>query len=110
MGFARRSCAVLLGTSLVVAAAAVTPITQANIHEAVGLHCSDEAAATAQYGPIAEWDTKEITSFRGLFSPYYDSTGNYNFNGGEVDDSYPRPQMRTCNPDLSKCESLSLYL
>ena len=31
------------------------------------LWCTDPAAAKQQYGPIASWDTSEITSMNGLF-------------------------------------------
>ena len=31
------------------------------------LWCRDPAAAKQQYGPIASWDTSEITDMRGLF-------------------------------------------
>ena len=40
---------------------------EGGIHTAVELWCDDPAAAKAQYGPIASWDTSEITDMRGLF-------------------------------------------
>ena len=40
---------------------------EGGIHTAVELWCTDPAAAKAQYGPIASWDTSEITNMRTLF-------------------------------------------
>ena len=40
---------------------------QGGIRTAVALWCRDPAAAKAQYGPIASWDTSEITIRRWLF-------------------------------------------
>ena len=40
---------------------------EGGIHTAVELWCDDPAAAKAQYGPIASWDTSEITDMWGLF-------------------------------------------
>ena len=48
---------------------------EGGIRTAVELWCTDPAAAKAQYGPIASWDTSEITSMDWLF---YDRA---NFNG-----------------------------
>ena len=35
------------------------------------LWCRDPAAAKAQYGPIASWDTSEITDMSSLFGFFY---------------------------------------
>ena len=40
---------------------------EGGIRTAVGLWCTDPAAAKQQYGPIASWDTSEITSMTWLF-------------------------------------------
>ena len=40
---------------------------EGGIRTAVALWCTDPAAAKAQYGPIASWDTSEITSMNSLF-------------------------------------------
>ena len=40
---------------------------EGGIYTAVELWCSDPAAAKAQYGPIASWDTSEITNMGALF-------------------------------------------
>ena len=40
---------------------------EGGIYTAVELWCTDPAAAKAQYGPIASWDTSEITDMRWLF-------------------------------------------
>ena len=48
---------------------------QGCIKTAVRLWCTDPAAAKAQYGPIASWDTSEITDMAWLFS------NKANFNG-----------------------------
>ena len=40
---------------------------EGGIRTAVELWCRDPAAAKAQYGPIASWDTSEITNMGGLF-------------------------------------------
>ena len=36
---------------------------------AVGLYCSDQAAAEATYGEIGTWNTGQVTSMRRLFGP-----------------------------------------
>ena len=48
---------------------------EGGIRTAVALWCRDPSAAKAQYGPIASWDTSEITNMRQLF--FYKT----NFNG-----------------------------
>ena len=48
---------------------------EGGIRTAVELWCEDPAAAKQQYGPIASWDTSEITNMIALF---YEKT---NFNG-----------------------------
>ena len=48
---------------------------EGGIRTARDLWCRDRAAAKAQYGPIASWDTSEITNMGSLF--YYKA----NFNG-----------------------------
>ena len=48
---------------------------EGGIHTAAELWCTDPAAAKAQYGPIASWDTSEITDMEELF---FDKP---NFNG-----------------------------
>ena len=45
------------------------------IYTAVELWCTDPATAKAQYGPIASWDTSEITDMSWLF------LNKANFNG-----------------------------
>ena len=49
---------------------------EGGIHTAVDLWCTDPAAAKAQYGPIASWDTSEITSMRFLFGNRRDFNGD----------------------------------
>ena len=40
---------------------------EGGIYTAAELWCTDPAAAKAQYGPIASWDTSEITNMNALF-------------------------------------------
>ena len=40
---------------------------EGGIYTAAELWCTDPAAAKAQYGPIASWDTSEITDMALLF-------------------------------------------
>ena len=40
---------------------------EGGIYTAVEAWCEDEAAAKAQYGPIASWNTSEITNMDSLF-------------------------------------------
>ena len=40
---------------------------EGGIRTAVQLWCTDPAAAKAQYGPIASWDTGEVTNMEELF-------------------------------------------
>ncbi|MEW4925009.1 BspA family leucine-rich repeat surface protein [Algibacter sp. 2305UL17-15] len=46
----------------------LTPLTDANINEAVALWVSDQATAEATYGHISNWDTSNITNMFGLFA------------------------------------------
>ena len=39
------------------------------LQTAVGLYCSDQAAAEATYGDIGTWNTGQVTSMAGLFGP-----------------------------------------
>ena len=54
---------------------AVSQRMEGGIRTAVELWCRDPAAAKQQYGPIASWDTSEITNMLGLFY------NRANFNG-----------------------------
>ena len=46
------------------------------IRTAVKLWCWDPAAAKAQYGPIASWDTSEITNMEWLFEDKAEFNGD----------------------------------
>ena len=75
------------------------------IFKAVTAWCEDETSATSMYDDITTWDTSEVTNMVGLFSPDYtsgfaestwcpDCTWTmYSWNS--------RPQLETCNPDIS---------
>ena len=45
----------------------LTPITDANIHEAVNLWVSDQPNAEATYGHISNWDVSNVTDMHNLF-------------------------------------------
>ena len=49
---------------------------EGGIYTAVELWCTDPAAAKQQYGPIASWDTSEITDMRFLFFDKVDFNGD----------------------------------
>ena len=49
---------------------------EGGIYTAVELWCEDPAAAKQQYGPIASWDTSEITSMGWLFFDRSDFNGD----------------------------------
>ena len=49
---------------------------EGGIRTAVELWCTDPAAAKAQYGPIASWDTSEITIMARLFDHKTDFNGD----------------------------------
>ena len=49
---------------------------EGGIYTAAELWCTDPAAAKAQYGPIASWDTSEITDMRCLFRYKADFNGD----------------------------------
>jgi surface protein len=54
------------------------PFSDCSIRIAVTEWLADKDAATTKYGPIASWDTSEVTNMESLFDDdYYDST---NFN------------------------------
>jgi hypothetical protein len=42
--------------------------TDETLRAAVALWFDDKAAAVARYGPIGDWDTRDVTSMRGLFA------------------------------------------
>merc|ERR1719272_1255035 len=49
-------------------AAAITAITdKASLDTAIEFWGGDEAGATAEYGPIGDWDTKDVVSFESMF-------------------------------------------
>ena len=48
---------------------------EGGIHTAVAAWCADRDAAKSQYGPIASWDTSEVTNMMGLL------LNQANFNG-----------------------------
>lgn len=57
-----------------------TPLTDANIHEAVDLWVSDQPTAEATYGHISNWSTTNITNMSGLFfgkTSFNDNIGNW---------------------------------
>ena len=68
-------------------------MTDDTLEAAVDLWCTDEAAATEQYGHISFWNTSGVSSFKGLMSPSY--TGGQNINN-------VRPHMLTCNPPIEQ--------
>lgn len=47
--------------------AALTPLTDENIKEAVALWCVDPESATVTYGHISSWDTGGVTNMMNLF-------------------------------------------
>ena len=47
------------------------------LQTAVGLYCSDQAAAVATYGDIGTWNTAQVTSMLGLFGRYYTNGSHY---------------------------------
>ena len=49
---------------------------QGGIRTAVELWCNDPTAAKQQYGPIASWDTSEITNMQMLFFDKADFNGD----------------------------------
>ena len=49
---------------------------EGGIYTAVELWCTDPAAAKQQYGPIASWDTSEITVMGMLFASKADFNGD----------------------------------
>ena len=55
-----------------------TPITDANIHDAVDLWMSNQTSAESEYGNISNWDTSNITDMSYLF--YTESVNHLYFN------------------------------
>ena len=53
--------------SALASVAALTPITDANINEAVALWKSDKSSCNATYGHISTWDTGSVTNMDYLF-------------------------------------------
>ena len=60
----------------------LTPITQDNIHQAVGLWVDDQASAEETYGHISGWDVSLITDMTQLF--YNKPTFNEDLNNWDV--------------------------
>ena len=50
------------------------------LQTAVGLYCSDQAAAEATYGEIGTWNTGQVTSMNSLFSSYCSTMSTFNAN------------------------------
>ena len=53
--------------SALASVAALTPITNANIKEAVALWKSDQSSCITTYGHISFWDTGSVTNMKELF-------------------------------------------
>ncbi len=63
--------------------------TDETLRAAVALWFDDNAAAVARYGPIGDWDTRDVKSMRGLFEYRADfdkDIGRWNVGG--VEDMY----------------------
>ena len=76
---------------------------EGGIYTAAEAWCRDPAAAKAHYGPIASWDTSEITSMPGLFAERADF--NADLSGWDVssvtDMSFMFRGATSFNADLS---------
>ena len=59
--------AVVLIMSALASVAALTPLTNANIYEAVALWNSDKSSCITTYGHISFWDTGSVTNMDYLF-------------------------------------------
>ena len=57
----------------------LTPITNANIKEAVALWKSDQSNCTATFGHISFWDTGSVTNMDNLFTDYNGKFKDYNY-------------------------------
>jgi surface protein len=60
--------------------------TDATLRAAVALWFDDKAAAVKQYGPIGDWDTRDVKSMRGLFknrADFDEDIGRWNTGGVE---------------------------
>ena len=83
---------------------------EGGIRTAVELWCTDPAAAKAQYGPIASWDTSEITNMVWLFS--YKANFNGDISGWDVssvtDMGYMLTGATSFNCDLSQWDVLNV--
>ena len=77
---------------------------EGGIRTAVELWCTDPAAAKAQYGPIASWDTSEITDMDWLFNNKADFNGDISrWDVSSVTDMYAMLYGATSfNCDLSQ--------
>jgi surface protein len=63
--------------------------TDATLRAAVALWFDDKAAAVTQYGPIGDWDTRDVTSMRDLFrgrATFNEDISRWN--AGNVEDMY----------------------
>ena len=81
---------VVFGALLPPGASARTTFTnKPDLQDAADLWCSDEPAALAEYGNIADWDVSAITDMQCLFSAWSGCPGGGSTTG-----------KRTCNPDI----------
>ena len=48
------------------------------LQTAVGLYCSDQAAAVATYGDIGTWNTGQVTSMNSLFYSHCSTKSTFN--------------------------------
>ena len=70
------------GSAATPGAASKTPITQANIHQAVNDWVNNPTQATTKYGHISNWDTSAVTNMGSLFQSK--TTFNDNISGWNV--------------------------
>ncbi|MEK9634360.1 MAG: BspA family leucine-rich repeat surface protein, partial [Opitutae bacterium] len=61
---------------------AVTPLTNTNFQTAVNLWFTNEANATATYGPIKDWNTSAVTNMQNAF--FHRATFDENISGWDV--------------------------
>ena len=78
--------------------------TDATLRAAVALWFSDNAAAVARYGPIGDWDTRDVKSMRELFKfrvSFDDDIGRWNVSGVKNMDCMFQ-NAASCNQPLDK--------
>ena len=101
-------CALVVG--LAVISTGATPLTNAELRAQVAAYKADATDAEALYGPIADWDSSEVTDMSELFQYDYAFNGDIsNWDTSKVTSMYYTfSDARAFNRDISRWDTSSV--